>query len=859
MMFIEQLAEKANESKYFIELFNKLELLTFYNFTNSQKQQQYKFSNKELNDLLRFADIFASSENSNFRNYANRIVSNLYNFYKDNDIYNSYAKTIYTKMGLFPTVDIISNSNKKEILVPNDIQMLDVYKKIIQHDSELGVYYTDKQYEVVNNLKQKNNFSLSAPTSFGKTMIITNFINDVVKSKKNCHICILVPTNALLKEVSTEMKSKYENKNNNIKVITYPEIKTKDLQFDNLIFVFTPERLVNYFAKNNLDIEYLFVDEAQKILKKNDDRSPVFYNAISYASYRGTKLYFLSPNIDNPDVFLTLANRDGVNTCKITDKLVIQNRYLFDYETKIVKYLDFKNDIIEEKVLNANITTLPQAIKDVYKNYLNQTSTIVYYSSKAKMTDDMLEYIKDENPTKNEELKSLVKVVKETIHEKYFLVNALEKGIAYHYGQMPKAIREKIEDLFKRKVIKILFTTSTLLEGVNIQAKNIILTSDNNGLSDLTEEDFLNLIGRAGRFKSELYGNVVCLKGKFEKSYRYKYFASQNVSNLSSEILDSVKGNFYKDIKQIIHRKPPITKNLYEDHTKCLIRQQYANITVLHNKLGFDSKLKSNLVNVNKDPAIFKNLEKNEKSVSKLKNFKEYTSIPLEYQQYIFEKQDLYILSCFKQFDISKLNNQTIKDLTEKIMKEYDFYERGLIEYENGYLYYGNLLVSWINGKPLNVIIKNIIDNIANGKIKFLLDKEFINGKKIYKDYVGSDKQINLIINDIFEKIENDIKHMIKIYFSNYIYLNTENKNMDKSMEKLVDYIEFGTTNNDIIELQKFGFSRELSLYILERHNNCLVFNDLELENIDMNKLFQEFDKEDVLFEELKEYEYLVD
>ena len=36
-MFIEQLAEKANESKYFIELFNKLELLTFYNFTNSQK------------------------------------------------------------------------------------------------------------------------------------------------------------------------------------------------------------------------------------------------------------------------------------------------------------------------------------------------------------------------------------------------------------------------------------------------------------------------------------------------------------------------------------------------------------------------------------------------------------------------------------------------------------------------------------------------------------------------------------------------------------------------------------------------------------------------------------------------------
>lgn len=184
-----------------------------------------------------------------------------------------------------------------------------------------------------------------------------------------------------------------------------------------------------------------------------------------------------------------------------------------------------------------------------------------------------------------------------------------------------------------------------------IQAKNIILTSDNNGLSDLTEEDFLNLIGRAGRFRSELYGNVICLKGTFEKSQRYKYFSSQNVSNLSSEVLSAIRGNFYKDIKQIIQGRQPITKNLDEEHKKKLIREQYANIAILHNKMNYNSKLKTNLIRATSDPNVFKFIDKNVDSVDKLESFKEYTTIPIQYQQKVFSMHDDQIYSRFKEFD----------------------------------------------------------------------------------------------------------------------------------------------------------------------------------------------------------------
>ena len=90
MTLVDKIILNAEKSEYFKELFDKLEKLNYYSFLKSPKREQYCFSNKELNDILRFADVFASSDNAKFRNYANRIVSNLYEYYSDNEIYRSF-------------------------------------------------------------------------------------------------------------------------------------------------------------------------------------------------------------------------------------------------------------------------------------------------------------------------------------------------------------------------------------------------------------------------------------------------------------------------------------------------------------------------------------------------------------------------------------------------------------------------------------------------------------------------------------------------------------------------------------------------------------------------------------------------
>ena len=110
----------------------------------------------------------------------------------------------------------------------------------------------------------------------------------------------------------------------------------------------------------------------------------------------------------------------------------------------------------------------------------------------------------------NGKLEKLIKIVSTSIHKEYYLIDCLRKGVAYHFGNLPQTIREGIEELFKEGVIKYLFCTSTLLEGVNLPAKNIFYFSEKIGQRKMDDIDFWNLSGRAGRLTIDLSGNIFC-------------------------------------------------------------------------------------------------------------------------------------------------------------------------------------------------------------------------------------------------------------------------------------------------------------------------------------------------------------
>lgn len=83
----------------------------------------------------------------------------------------------------------------------------------------------------------------------------------------------------------------------------------------------------------------------------------------------------------------------------------------------------------------------------------------------------------------------------------YNLLVCLRKGIIYHHGSVPDAIRIYIEDLYKKEpAIKYIITSSTLLSGVNLPADRMFILDNRRGRSNLSHDAFKNLVGRVCRF-----------------------------------------------------------------------------------------------------------------------------------------------------------------------------------------------------------------------------------------------------------------------------------------------------------------------------------------------------------------------
>jgi hypothetical protein len=109
-------------------------------------------------------------------------------------------------------------------------------------------------------------------------------------------------------------------------------------------------------------------------------------------------------------------------------------------------------------------------------------------------------------------ISDLSTLIRRVIHQRYALATVINRGVAFHYGNMPLLIRNEIERLFKENIIRFLVCTSTLIEGVNLPAKSIFVRGPQKGQNTpMSQADFWNLAGRAGRMGKEFQGNVVCI------------------------------------------------------------------------------------------------------------------------------------------------------------------------------------------------------------------------------------------------------------------------------------------------------------------------------------------------------------
>lgn len=307
MTWLETMVSRALQDSYLNELTGKLELKYAHIFL--YQRDDIVLTEKEYDDILRFADILSRSTEAEGRNKAYKIISLLYDAYKDDRQFQYYANSILTKLGNFASLNIAVQDSEKVETIETALEK--EIKKIYQKVPFSDLIFTDPQYKLFETMKESNHFSFSGPTSFGKSFIMDAFIQYIISERNGVdNIVILVPTRALINQITTRLKKTITDKR--YKVLAHPVVptiyKNKMLKY---VFVFTPERLISYLGeRENPVIDYMFIDEAHKIITEKDSRSPLYYHAILLAERKSIKLYFASPNIPNADVFLQLFEKN---------------------------------------------------------------------------------------------------------------------------------------------------------------------------------------------------------------------------------------------------------------------------------------------------------------------------------------------------------------------------------------------------------------------------------------------------------------------------------------------------------------------------------------------------------------------
>src|SRR5260370_14233990 len=133
------------------------------------------------------------------------------------------------------------------------------------------------------------------------------------------------------------------------------------------------------------------------------------------------------------------------------------------------------------------------------------------------------------------------------------LRDLLPFGFAIHHAGMSREDRGLVEELFADGSIQVLVCTATLAWGVNLPAHTVIIKGtqiynpEKGRWVELSSQDVLQMLGRAGRPQFDTYGEGVIITSHAELQYYLSLmnqqlpiesqFMSKLADNLNSEIV----------------------------------------------------------------------------------------------------------------------------------------------------------------------------------------------------------------------------------------------------------------------------------------------------------------------------------
>lgn len=336
-----------------------------------------------------------------------------------------------------------------------------------------------EQSSVLSRLLDGKSIAVSAPTSFGKSFIIDAFI----AAKQPDNVVIIVPTIALMDETRRRLFKKFSAQ---YTIVTAPDMR---LGMKNIL-IFPQERAFGYLAALDT-IDLLVVDEFYKASQAHDrDRAPSLIKAILKLSKKAKQRYYLAPNIKklNDNAF----TRD------------MEFLELLDFNTV---YLDIKEPY---KEIDGDEIKKGKKLIDIM-SYGGQKS-LIYAGTYSEITKIAKLAIVEIPPVDRIYTSAFAKWLRLNYQSDWVLADLAERAIGVHNGSMHRCLSQLQIRLFEyTDGFDSIISTSSIIEGVNTSAQNVIIWKSKIGRSNLKDFTYKNIIGRGGRMFKYFVGNIYLL------------------------------------------------------------------------------------------------------------------------------------------------------------------------------------------------------------------------------------------------------------------------------------------------------------------------------------------------------------
>ncbi|EKD20717.1 uncharacterized protein L3040_006439 [Drepanopeziza brunnea f. sp. 'multigermtubi'] len=412
------------------------------------------------------------------------------------------------------------------------------------------------------------NMLICAPTGSGKTNVgMLTILREIGKNRNPetgeinldaFKIVYIAPLKALVQEQVGNFGGRLKEYGITVSELTGDRQLTKQQIADTQIIVTTPEKW-DVITRKATDLSYtnlvrlIIIDEIHLL---HDDRGPVLESIVSRTIRKmeqtgdPVRLVGLSatlPNYRDVASFLRVDPLKGMFHFDGSFRpCPLRQEFIGITEKKAIKQLKTMNDITYTKVLEHVGTNRNQMI--IFVHSRKETAKTARYIRDKALEMETIGQILRSDAGSTEALNTEA----ESVNDRD-LKDILPYGFGIHHAGMSRPDRTSVEDLFNDGLIQVLVCTATLAWGVNLPAHTVIIkgtqvySPEKGSWVELSPQDVLQMLGRAGRPQYDTYGEGIIITTQSEMQYYLSLlnqqlpiesqFVSKLADNLNAEIV----------------------------------------------------------------------------------------------------------------------------------------------------------------------------------------------------------------------------------------------------------------------------------------------------------------------------------